>query len=119
MVDRAQLDARFDRPRELERDVRLVAIGETPKPCIESIETGDGRCQGDPPTAVTATKFIFHDGSRREASFLNRAQLRPGSRIAGPAIITQYDATTFVPAGYTVTADKFGNLIAEAPHADR
>jgi N-methylhydantoinase A len=100
------------------RDVRLVAIGETPKPRIEMINAADDRGQGGPP-CVGAVKTIFHDGCHQEARFLNRAHVRPGRAIAGPAIIAQYDATTFVPAGYTVTADKFGNLIAEVTHVGR
>jgi hypothetical protein len=34
-------------------------------------------------------------------------------------VITQYDTTTFVPAGYSITADEFGNLIAEAADVAR
>ena len=40
----------------------------------------------------------------------------PDELLAGPAVITQYDTTTFVPSGYSVTSDHYGNLIAEASH---
>jgi N-methylhydantoinase A len=47
---------------------------------------------------------------------VDRAHILPGRTLAGPAIITQYDTTTFVPSGYSVTSDRYGNLIAEASH---
>jgi len=100
------------------RDVRLVAIGVTPKPRVETIESAGMKRQGGP-AAQIATRQIFHDGRLQEARFLDRSLVRPGARIAGPAVITQYDTTTFVPAGYSITADEFGNLIAEAADVAR
>ena len=100
------------------RDVRLVAIGVTPKPRVETIESAGMKRQGGP-AAQIATRQIFHDGRLQEARFLDRSLVRPGARIAGPAVITQYDTTTFLPAGYSITADEFGNLIAEAADVAR
>lgn len=94
------------------RDVRLVAIGETVKPRLEQVA---------PPVASTAAEdyveqSIFHDGARRTAIFINRDQITPSRSLHGPVVIRQYDTTTFVPRGYSVTADPYGNLIAEADH---
>jgi N-methylhydantoinase A len=43
----------------------------------------------------------------------DRTQLRAGDRFAGPAVIVEYSATTFVPAGDKVSVDGFGNLVIE------
>jgi N-methylhydantoinase A/oxoprolinase/acetone carboxylase beta subunit len=42
--------------------------------------------------------------------------LPPGYTFEGPAVIQQYDTTTFVPAGYSVAVDDFGNLVGSAAH---
>jgi len=44
----------------------------------------------------------------------DRARLRAGNRIAGPAIIEQMDATTVVPPGMTARVEPYLNLILEA-----
>jgi N-methylhydantoinase A/oxoprolinase/acetone carboxylase beta subunit len=33
--------------------------------------------------------------------------------VAGPAIVEQFDATTFIPAGWTARVDGLRNLILE------
>ena len=45
---------------------------------------------------------------------VDRDALAPGTSLAGPAIIEQYDTTVLVPPGFTVTLDRNGNLIGEA-----
>jgi N-methylhydantoinase A len=53
-------------------------------------------------------------GARFGATALyERAGLRTGRRLEGPAIIAEYSATTFVPLGSTFRVDKAGNLIIE------
>jgi N-methylhydantoinase A len=42
-----------------------------------------------------------------------REQLRPGNRLAGPAIVEQMDARTLVPPGATARVDAWLNLILE------
>ena len=50
-------------------------------------------------------------GETVKAKLLQRTQLCPGVWVAGPAIITEYSATTFVAGGWSVAPDEFGNLI--------
>ncbi len=44
----------------------------------------------------------------------DRERLRPGNRIAGPAVIEQMDATTLLPPGMHATVDPIRNLLMEA-----
>jgi N-methylhydantoinase A len=56
-------------------------------------------------------------GNGNQALLANRTYdrrlLRPGDCFAGPAVIAEYSATTFLPAFATACVDEFGNLIIE------
>ena len=39
--------------------------------------------------------------------------LKAGKKLKGPAVISEYSATTFVPQGLTFQADKAANLLVE------
>lgn len=54
---------------------------------------------------------IFEDGRWRNAGLYDRARLQPGNRIAGPAVITELSATTFLPAGWAAVVDALSNLV--------
>jgi N-methylhydantoinase A len=104
-----------DKDAELEvRDVRVAAIGTTPKPKLRQL---NGARSGHQPNV--RQKEIFHDGRMQVASFVERSELEPGFFLDGPAVVQQYDTTTFVPSGYRFTVDVFGTLIGEATHDGR
>ena len=50
-------------------------------------------------------------GEFADADVYDRARLRAGDRLAGPAIVEQYDSTTVVLAGQALTVDEVGNLL--------
>jgi N-methylhydantoinase A len=52
-------------------------------------------------------------GETEHAKLLARADLNPGETIEGPAIITEYAATTFVATNWSVVLDGFGNLLLQ------
>ena len=52
-------------------------------------------------------------GEAEQAKLLARADLYPGESIEGPAIITEYAATTFVASNWSVAVDSFGNLVLQ------
>jgi N-methylhydantoinase A/oxoprolinase/acetone carboxylase beta subunit len=39
--------------------------------------------------------------------------LTAGSAFAGPAIVEQYDTTSWIPAGWSAVCDGAGNVIVE------
>ena len=59
-----------------------------------------------------ATQAILCDVTNnwREAGLFDRAGLRPGDHIKGPALITEPQTTTFVSADFDATCDGAGNL---------
>ncbi len=56
---------------------------------------------------------VWFAGRRIKTQVLPRSGLEAGRRYRGPAIITEYSATTVVPPGLTFQADKATNLLVE------
>jgi len=54
---------------------------------------------------------VWFSGTRHKTLVLPRESLKPGKVHGGPAIITEYSATTVVPPGHKFHADRAGNLI--------
>lgn len=48
-----------------------------------------------------------------EGALFARDDLRPGARFEGPVLITQVDATTYIPEGWRVHVDGYRNLFVE------
>jgi N-methylhydantoinase A len=87
---------------------------------------GDGDVVGAAPTRPPEPRGALQlwstietwplDGAAPEATRLaQRDALRPGARIAGPAVVIQDDATTWVPAGWRGVVDGDLNLVLEGP----
>jgi N-methylhydantoinase A len=61
-----------------------------------------------------ARASVYFDGRRHKAEVLPRELLRRGKRYRGPAIITEYSATTVAPPGFRFQVDKAGAMVMEA-----
>jgi N-methylhydantoinase A len=62
--------------------------------------------------ARTGERPLYDFGRRTfvTAPVYDRAKLAPGDRIAGPAVVNQFDATTVVLAGQSLIVDSYGIL---------
>ena len=69
---------------------------------------------GNAQQAQLGTPRVYERGRWRRALLLDRAKLHAGDRFAGPAVVTELSATTFVPSGWTGAVDSFSNLILKA-----
>ena len=58
-------------------------------------------------------KQVWFDGEPVTTGFYMRRQLRPGNRIAGPATILDYSATTLIPPDFKAHIDRWKNIIIE------
>jgi N-methylhydantoinase A len=87
--------------------LRVQAIARTPKPRVARQALG----KSDARHAQIAAHRIFEDGRWRTAALYDRALLQPGNRIAGPAVITELSATTYLPTRWTASVDALSNLI--------
>ncbi len=96
----------MDTPHEIV-NLRAVAMGEAPDLPANELEKGDG----DPSLAKIRDHTLWMDGEERAAVIYDRAKLRQGDIIPGPAIITEMDSTTLVENGCTATVDAVGNIL--------
>jgi N-methylhydantoinase A len=64
------------------------------------------------PRAFAKTTVIF-DGKKMAAPVYARDELAGGRKLRGPAIVTEYSATTVVPPGKRFWIDRPGNLVIE------
>ena len=101
-----------DRQRTVEIvNVRVQMIAST-----EEHETQHFELQnGDGEEAKVATKPVYFQDQQLTGTIYARERLRAGDVLAGPAIITEYSATTFVPPHCTVKVDSFLNLVIDVP----
>ena len=70
---------------------------------------GPGRAKLGSLSTPKAT--VFFDGKKVSTAIYSRDTLKPGKTYSGPAIITEYSATTVIPPGRRYHLDGAGNLI--------
>jgi N-methylhydantoinase A len=68
---------------------------------------------GDGEQAVLKMRPIYFDGAWIRSKVYHRDLLSAGDRFAGPALVTEYSATTVLPPGCEARVDMYGNLIIE------
>jgi len=90
---------------------RVVGIGTTPKPHLVAIAAPARR---QPEARALRERREVFDGTRFvDTPVYGRTSLRPGDAFAGPAVVEQYDATTYVAPAWDARVDGFGNLVLE------
>jgi N-methylhydantoinase A len=88
-------------------DIRVQVVGETVKPRIEIPTREDN-------SALIGDRRILFEGAPMRVPVFDRKRLSADAAFSGPAIVEQYDSTTFVPPGFHVRIDRRNNLIGEA-----
>jgi N-methylhydantoinase A len=56
---------------------------------------------------------VFLNGKKLRAPIYARESLQPGKKYAGPAIVTEYSATTLTPTGKDFWLDRHGNMLIQ------
>jgi N-methylhydantoinase A len=114
----ATIGGRFDAEHErlfsfvLSTDHELVnarASVSGPRPKVSPTTLAAGT--GDPAAARTGTAPVYVDGGWANAAWYDRARLRAGDALDGPAIVTEMDSTTLILPGHTATVDPSGSLL--------
>jgi N-methylhydantoinase A len=88
-------------------NLRAVAMGpalELPSPPLEQ---GDG----DPIRAKLRDHELWTGSAMEPAVIYDRAKLRAGDVIPGPAVVTEMDSTTLIEADCVGTVDHAGNIL--------
>lgn len=95
-----------------EREVEIVTLRMRGK--IASPEQLTGMKVEEPPAKLQERETrVWFSGRQVQTAILPRAALAARKRYRGPAIVTEYSATTVIPPGLSFQADKAGNLLVE------
>jgi len=87
-------------------NLRVDALGVFPQPRLPELPRG-----GNPGDAIVGHQSIALEDGRADGLIYDRARLGAGDCIAGPAILTQLDATTLLLPGQTAEMHRFGGLV--------
>jgi N-methylhydantoinase A len=90
-------------------NIRARFSASVPKPGLPNLRIGGS----SPERAIVATTAVLFSGRKYSTATYDRTKLQAGNRIPGPAIVTEYSATTAIPPLWTARVDSFGNLILE------
>jgi N-methylhydantoinase A len=71
----------------------------------------DRRGQAKPGSPSALEAPVVFDGKKSSTPIYSRGALNPGKKYFGPAIITEYSATTVIPPGKRFHIDPASNLI--------
>jgi N-methylhydantoinase A/oxoprolinase/acetone carboxylase beta subunit len=94
-------------------NIRVRGIGLMPDLAAPEIESGEE--SPDDALRHEGEAWFRIDGRLEQLAtrYYERTALQAGNRIVGPAIVSQYDATTVVPPGIEAHVDRFGNIVIE------
>jgi N-methylhydantoinase A len=96
-------------------NLRVRATGITDKPSAEKIAKA---AKGEKMHATGSLDCVL-DGKRQTAALIDRKQLRSGDSFVGPAVISEYSATTLVPASWRARVDAYGQILLTRPPESR
>ncbi|RMF88819.1 MAG: hydantoinase/oxoprolinase family protein, partial [Nitrospinota bacterium] len=89
--------------------LRVQVVGEVDKP-IKAKKALDGP---ESDHALIGEGEMLFAGTLHRSKIYDRGELRPGNRLSGPALITEFSATTLVPPGFVCRVDPYENLILQ------
>lgn len=95
----------LDAPLEI-ATLRVIGNGSIEGVTIEEHELGDS----DPAEAVLGSNEVYFDGVTHETRIYDRAELRPGNELEGPAIVTDDDSTVVIQPDHDASVDRYGNI---------
>jgi N-methylhydantoinase A/oxoprolinase/acetone carboxylase beta subunit len=88
-------------------NLRVKAIAVTPKVPLER----EPRAGSLDRRAIVKRQPIHTGRALREGAVFDRSRLRPGNRLAGPALVIDPESTTYLPPGYRSVVDPLLNLV--------
>jgi N-methylhydantoinase A len=88
-------------------NARATVTGPKPDVAPVHVDAGDG----DPSPALVTETPVHVGGEQVPANVYDRARLRAGDVVRGPAIVTEMDSTTLVLPGHAATVHPSGSLL--------
>jgi N-methylhydantoinase A len=96
----------MDTPHEIV-NLRAVALGPALNLPAAQLPKGDG----NPAAAKMRDSKLWMDGREQDAVIYDRARLRQGDVIPGPAIVVEMDSTTLIESDCIGRVDAVGNIL--------
>jgi N-methylhydantoinase A/oxoprolinase/acetone carboxylase beta subunit len=90
-------------------NIRIKAAGVTKKIKFKKYPLKESQSE----KALMKTQKISYKGNKFLAHVFNRALLCAGDRISGPALVVDYESTTFLPPSFSLNVDGFLNLVVQ------
>ena len=88
-------------------NLRAVAQGKPTNVKAMRVEKG-----GESPSAAATAKLkLYVDGKDQDATLYDRAKLKSGNVVKGPAIVLEMDSTTLILPGHIGSVDDWGNIL--------
>jgi N-methylhydantoinase A len=92
-------------------NLRLTAQGVIPKPRMRSVkEAGDRAASAEHARKGDGSVCFQAADGFVSTPIYDRHALQAGARVAGPAILEQFDSTVVIQPGYEGTVDEFGSV---------
>jgi len=88
-------------------NLRVIAKGHATEILPEKIPQGTE----DPSAAKLRDHQIYIEGEWHDAVIYERAKLKAGNKIYGPAIVTEMDSTTVILNDHIAEIDEYGNIL--------
>jgi N-methylhydantoinase A len=88
-------------------NLRAVALGKALALPAHELPKGNG----NPSAAKLRDHEVWMDGASQAAVIYDRAKLRSGDVLKGPAIVIEMDSTTLIETRHIGTVDRFGNIL--------
>ena len=99
---------------ETESAVEVVSARLRSRGLVEKLEPERvARSAGTSHVAPHASALVYFTTTRARVGIYARERLRAGARLKTPCVVTEYSATTLIPAGTRARVDAGGNLIIE------
>jgi N-methylhydantoinase A/oxoprolinase/acetone carboxylase beta subunit len=94
-------------------NIRVRGIGLMPALSTPELEAGDESPEAG--LRFEGEAWFLVDGELEQLTtrYYDRAELKAGNRLEGPAIVNQYDSTTVIPPGVGAQVDASGNIVIE------
>jgi len=89
-------------------NMRVQAVGRIHRPRVEEAMRG-----GAAAVPVARRPVYWRGSGWIDCPIYARTSLPTGQALAGPLVVEEYGSTTIVPSGWTVTPDRYANLVLE------
>jgi N-methylhydantoinase A len=84
----------------------VSGFGMIERPNLPKLEAGDKALP-----KIKAQRSVYFDGRLLETAIYDRATLRPGAEIAGPAVVEEFGSTTVVFPQQSLRVDDYGIMV--------